>query len=283
MLASAHGPGKSGASPHGGLVVRHRRHIATASCRLRSWLQAWRCQAWHPLRPAGHTPPQARQRPDAAIQAAAGRCRVLVQLRQDQRRRDRRLRPQHHSLRLAGHWLTARGADGRRNAVELRTRSEAVITRSTPLIPGDRGFAVAMTVKINQVVGNDTPNLAQLGYYRDPGQWKIEVLPSSGQVRCRIKGPSGTGLVISKRGIIDGKFHTVVCYRLHGQIGIAVDGHAVQQHVHIGTIASTRQVHIGNKDLKGSSDQVHGVVDYFSIALGARPVARATAAAPALH
>ncbi len=191
-------------------------------------------------------------------------------------------RPTHRQLRLGGHWRRAVGANGKRGAVSLMARSQGVINRSGELVPNRRAFAVAMTVKVTRFVGNDTPNLAQLGFYRDAGQWKVEALPDSGRIRCRIKGRQGAGLITSRRGINDGQFHLVVCYRLHGKIGISIDGRGRVVRRQVGAIQSTRPVHIGNKDLKSADDQFRGIVDYFSIALGRRPVARATAAAPTI-
>jgi hypothetical protein len=189
-------------------------------------------------------------------------------------------RPTHRQLRLSGHWRRAVGANGKQDAVSLMARSQGIINRSGDLVPNRRAFAVAMTVKVSRFVGHDTPNLAQLGFYRDAGQWKVETLPDSGRIRCRIKGIHGTSLITSRRGINDGQFHLVVCYRLHGKIGISIDGRGRAVRSHVGAIQSTRQVRIGNKDLKSADDQFRGIVDYFSIALGRHPVARATAAAP---
>ena len=107
-----------------------------------------------------------------------------------------------------------------------------------------------------------------------------EALPESGRIRCRIKGATGTSLITSRRGINDGQFHLVVCYRLHGRIGIRIDGRGPDRRSNAGAIRSTRQVHLGNRNLRSASDQFRGVIDYFSIAVGRRPVARATAAAP---
>jgi hypothetical protein len=58
-------------------------------------------------------------------------------------------------------------------------------------------------------VGSDTPNIAQLGFYVDKGQWKVEVLPSSGQIRFRVKGSKGARTITSRRGINDGESHRV--------------------------------------------------------------------------
>ena len=66
------------------------------------------------------------------------------------------------------------------DAVAFQARSRGVIKRSGALVPKRRAFAAAMTVKLRRLVGNDTPNIAQLGFYGDKGQWKVEVLPTDG-------------------------------------------------------------------------------------------------------
>ena len=188
--------------------------------------------------------------------------------------------PSHRRLQLDGNWRRAIGANGKQDAVAFRARSWGVINNSEGLAPRRRAFAVAMTVKVNNFVGSDTPNLAQQGFYRDRSQWKVEVIPGSGRVRFRVSGVSGDTILTSRRGINDGQFHTVVCYRIHKRIGIVLDGRERTRRSSAGAIRSSRKVTLANKHLRTSEDQFRGVFDYFALALGRRPVARALAKAP---
>ncbi|MFZ0323699.1 MAG: LamG-like jellyroll fold domain-containing protein [Actinomycetes bacterium] len=188
--------------------------------------------------------------------------------------------PTHRQLRLSGHWKRAVGANGQKEAVRMMARSQGVISRSHDLTPHRRAIAVALTVRVRGFVGSDTPNLAQQGFFRDAGQWKMEAVPDSGRIRCRFKGVSGISQITSRRGINDGQFHLVACYRIHGRVGVQIDGRGRSIRSNVGSIVSSRQVTLGNKNLKSADDQFRGTVDYFSIALGRHPLARAIAAAP---
>jgi hypothetical protein len=186
----------------------------------------------------------------------------------------------HRRLKLEGNWRRVAGVNGKKDAVRFGSRTRGVITRSAGLAPKRRPFAVAMVVKVNRFVSNDTPNIAQQGFYQDPGQWKVEVVPGSGRIRFRAKGVSGATVLTSRRGINDGQFHTVVCYRLQKKIGIVIDGRERTRKSSVGAIKSSRKVTIGNKHVKTNEDQFRGVYDYFALALGHKPVARALAKAP---
>ena len=132
--------------------------------------------------------------------------------------------PKHLRMQLNGNWRVTKGVNGKKQAVALQARSRGIINRSESLIPKRRAFAVAMTVKLKKFVGDDTPNLAQLGFYRDAGQWKVEALPSNGRVQFRVKGKSGVSRVTSGPRIDDGEYHLVVVYRKKGKVGVIVDG-----------------------------------------------------------
>jgi hypothetical protein len=190
---------------------------------------------------------------------------------------------QHRPLQLIGHWSRVPGVQGKTDGVRFLAKSLGSIANSDALIPRGRPFAVAMVVRLRNFVGSDSPNLAQLGFYSDAGQWKVEAHPSSGRVSCRLKGTRGTVQIYSKRSIDDGQFHSIVCFRLHGRVGIKVDGTRGRSRLeHIGRINSNRTVHIGNKSMRNDTDQFRGVFDYFSVAVGPRPIKRALAHAPTL-
>lgn len=186
-------------------------------------------------------------------------------------------------LHLEGHWRRVAGANGKINAVRFMPHSMGYIPKSAALAPGRRRFAVAMTVKINKLVGPSTAHLSQLGFYKDPGRWKVEVFPGSGRVGCTFKGTVGQASIQSRKGIADGKFHTVVCYKIGGKIGVQIDqakGHAARRPV--GRILNSGTIRVGNKSMRTTAVQLHGVVDYFAVAVGPHPIARAVAGAPTI-
>lgn len=191
--------------------------------------------------------------------------------------------PTNRRMVLKGNWRRAAGANGKKKkAVAFRAKSMGVIRQSDSLLPRRRAFAVAMTVKVRTFVGNDSPNLAQIGYYRQSGQWKIEVLPKSGHVLFRVKGSKGAATVVSRVSIDDGNYHLVTCYRKRSKLGVIIDGERRVRSVKTGSVRNPRKVTIGNKNLRQSDDQFRGNFDYFSMALGRQAVARANAGAPAI-
>ena len=190
--------------------------------------------------------------------------------------------PTHRRMLLKGNWARAADVNGDKKAVAFRARSLGIIKRSDPLIPKRRAFAVSMTIKVNKIVGTDSPNLAQIGYYRQRGQWKVEMLPKSGNILFRVKGAKGAGTVASRVSISDGGFHQVTCFRKRAKLGVIVDGTKRVRKVPTGAVTSPRPVTIANKGGKTSSDQFRGVFDYFAIALGPKAVARSVAKAPTI-
>lgn len=191
----------------------------------------------------------------------------------------------HHRrlMHLEGNWRRTSGAAGHQNAIHFGARSVGVIPKSAALIPGRQRFAVAMTVKAGPLSGTSSAHLAQLGFAKDAGRWKMELRPGKGRVSCTFKGSRQEATVTSRRGITDGQFHQVVCFRLGKTIGVQVDGtRARVLHRQVGSIESARTIHIANKSLRTATVQLRGVVDYFAVAVGPRPVARAVAHAPTL-
>jgi len=191
----------------------------------------------------------------------------------------------HHRrlLHLEGNWRRTAGAAGHQNAIHFGTHSLGTIPKSAALVPGKRRFAVAITVKAGPLSGSSTAHLAQLGFAKDSGRWKMELRPGKGHVSCTFKGTRQEVTVTSRRSITDGQFHQVVCFRLGKTIGVQVDGTKARvRHRQVGSIASDRDIHIGNKSLRTTTVQFRGVVDYFAVAVGRRPVARAVAHAPTL-
>lgn len=189
--------------------------------------------------------------------------------------------PTNRRMVLKGNWKRVAGAGGaQRKAVAFGAVSLGAIKRSESLMPRRQAFAVAMTIKVRKTVGSDSPNLAQLGYYRQKGQWKIEFLPNRGRVLFRVKGAARAAAVSSRVSIDDGKYHQVTCFRKRGKLGVIIDGEKRVRQVKTGAIRNPRKVSIGNKSIKSSADQFFGNFDYFSMALGRQSIDRANAAAP---
>jgi hypothetical protein len=187
-----------------------------------------------------------------------------------------------YRMHLTGHWRTARGADGKRHAVQLKARSMGAIAHSDQLQPRRRQFAAALTVRLNRFVGPKPPNLLQQGFFRDRMMWKVEAMPTTGHVRCRFKGSLATRTIQSRIRIDDHKFHTVACFRTQSRIGVRVDNVTRWHRARVGRIVNPSQVRMGNKSMHDATQQFRGVVDYVAVAIGRKAPRRVLADAPSI-
>jgi len=129
--------------------------------------------------------------------------------------------------------------------------------------PGTRNFAFSETFTSEHIPSGYSGNLMQKGYFNDPGQIKMQLVPADqGTVECRIKGTAGARTVHSPVVVDDGRWHTATCFRQSDWVGLTVDAVTKKLHWSPGSIANTRTVRVGNKnDTAGRSDQHFGGVD----------------------
>jgi hypothetical protein len=174
-----------------------------------------------------------------------------------------------HHLTLSGNYNVAVGPTS--PAVAFAPISRAATPHLADLNPGGREFASTVVFRIPaETIGlSDTPNLAQKGFFNDPGQWKMQLKPDVAAVQCRFKGTLAAELVTSSvTGVDDGAWHTATCWRSQSQVGVTVDGADVAISTNVGDISNTRPLLIGAKSLSSSTDQFTGEIDYMSLAVG---------------
>jgi len=174
-----------------------------------------------------------------------------------------------HQLALTGNYSVTQGATS--NAVRFAPVSMGSTATQADLNPGKRDFAVTVVFRIptdtSQV--NDTPNMAQKGFYNDAAQWKMQLEPKSAAIMCRFKGSMGAKLLTSSfTGVDDNTWHTATCWRKSGVLGVTVDGTATTSNANVGDISNSRPMQIGAKSLTSTSDQFSGDIDYMSLAVG---------------
>ena len=69
-----------------------------------------------------------------------------------------------------------------------------------------------------------SPNLAQHGWFNDPGQIKVQ-LAAGGKVGCRIKGDRAAYLFYHPTASVnDNLWHTVTCARNGTDVSVTLDG-----------------------------------------------------------
>jgi len=190
-----------------------------------------------------------------------------------------------HALTLNGAWESASGVTSGVNggAVSFALPSFGNSPAKSDLNPGASEFAVTAVFRVggNLAGLGDTPNIAQKGFFNDPGQWKMQLQPSTGSVQCRFRGSSGAALVTSPvTGIDDGGWHTAACWRTSSELGVTVDGVRTTSPGTVGSISTTRPLRVGGKSLSATSDQFVGSLDYLSFAVGAKAEAVGRKAAP---
>jgi len=187
-----------------------------------------------------------------------------------------------HALTLNGAWGTASGVNS--GAISFALPSFGNSPAKSDLNPGASEFAVTAVFRVDGNLAGlgDTPNIAQKGFFNDPGQWKMQLNPSSGSVQCRFRGSTGAALVSSPiTGVDDGGWHTAACWRNSSELGVTVDGVRTTSSAKVGTISTTRPLRVGGKSLSATSDQFVGALDYLSFAVGSNAESVGRKSAPA--
>lgn len=174
-----------------------------------------------------------------------------------------------HALTLSGNYALLDGPTS--PVVAFAPISRASTPHVANLNPVGREFAATLVFRVPADISTltDTPNLAQKGFFNDPGQWKMQLEPSVAAVQCRFKGTLGAALITSSvTEVDDGLWHTATCWRSKTQLGVTVDGVDLALSRTVGDIANHRPMLIGAKSLVSSTDQFTGEIDYASLAMG---------------
>jgi hypothetical protein len=186
------------------------------------------------------------------------------------------------SMSLYGNWQQVQGAVG--SAVQFNTAtSYGIADGTTARNPGKLNAALGAVFRSNPIpAGGYSGNLIQKGLWGDAGQMKLQVVPAGGgTVNCRLKGASNAKFIGSGIVVDDGRWHTAVCWREGGKLGLTVDGVTRSITASVGSIANSRPLHIANKhDSASSSDQLIGAIDCAVLATGTDARSAASAAMP---
>jgi hypothetical protein len=186
-------------------------------------------------------------------------------------------------LEFAGDWEQVSGVVG--GAVKFTGAPSSGAARGTEDInPGTRDFAMSVVFtsrSIPEGVGY-SGNLMQKGRSSDPGQMKLQLVPTNGgTVDCVVKGADGAIRLSSAVRVDDGRWHTASCWREGSQLGLTVDDLTQLRFVDVGSIYNTQPVRVGNKSATAdSSDQHFGANDCSVYLLGANAKADAARLTP---
>jgi hypothetical protein len=183
------------------------------------------------------------------------------------------------SMSLYGNWQQVQGNVG--SAVQFNSATSYGVADGTAgRNPGKLNAALGAVFRSNPIpAGGYSGNLIQKGLWGDSGQMKVQVVPDGGgTVECRIKGSSKAKFIGSSIVVDDGQWHTAVCWREGGKLGLTVDGVTRSITASVGSIVNSRPLHVANKNESANwSDQLIGAVDCAALATGtdARPAALA--------
>lgn len=194
------------------------------------------------------------------------------------------------NLKLRGDYTEVKGAVGR--AVRFAFNGHAALGRATSNVafnPGTAPFAVAAYLKTSTVptVGHYSPNVVQKGFFSSSGQWKMQLIGTSGGTiaDCRFAGsklPGGDIVTDSFHRRLDNhRWHEVVCWRKQNRYGITVDGRETSKVGTVGSISNSRPLRVANKaPWAGIKDQFQGKLDCVAYVEGRGSRARADSRVP---
>lgn len=166
------------------------------------------------------------------------------------------------AMTFEGSWRKVRGRVG--GAVRFTAATSYGVAHGTRgHNPGSENFAFSETFTSEQIPSGYSGNLMQKGYFTDPGQIKLQLVPvNGGSVDCRIKGTNGAKILHSPVTVDDGLWHTATCFSRFRSIGLTVDGITRKLRWNPGVVSNSRAVRVGNKSsTAGASDQHLGKVD----------------------
>ena len=174
-----------------------------------------------------------------------------------------------HVLTLSGNWSISSGVTS--PAVLFEPVGMGNSPSRADLNPGSREFAVTTVFRLPGDTSQlpDTPNIVQKGFWADAGQWKMQLKPQTAAVQCRFKGTATARLLTSSVvDVDDGNWHTATCWRDGTLIGVTVDGVTDQLIADVGGISNRRPLRVGAKNLRATTDQFTGTLDYLAVAFG---------------
>ncbi len=146
------------------------------------------------------------------------------------------------------------------------TSSYVTVPSDSRLNPGSAAVSFVMHVQAESAPakGRDYDLFRKGVASTRGGMYKAEIW-SDGRVTCRFKGSQHDIRLHAGPVVTDGRWHTITCWKLAGQVRLVVDGRRWSKTGAAGTIASTAPVVLGSKP---GSDWYAGRMDNVSIWIG---------------
>jgi hypothetical protein len=170
---------------------------------------------------------------------------------------------------LAGRWREVAGSVGK--AVRFKAApSLGTARRVAGADPGSADFAVGQTFRTTTIPEHYSGNMMQKGFYSDPAQIKLQLLPDGGgTVGCLLRGSAADTMLASSVVVDDGSWHRAVCWRTGDVVGLTVDDVTESTGLELGDVSNRKPLRVGNKSPSGDwQDQLLGSIDCGVYAVG---------------
>jgi len=164
--------------------------------------------------------------------------------------------------------LGVAGAVG--TAFEFNGSSSRILVNDAPgLRAGDLDIVATLRVSFTTVPGEDYDLIRKGLSSSSGGDWKMEIIRSSGKAvaSCYWRGSKGSKTKSGGASLADGKWHTITCEKHATQVALVVDGQRYTSTTTIGRIDNTAQLSIGAK-AGGGGDWYRGRMDEVSLTIG---------------
>lgn len=155
-------------------------------------------------------------------------------------------------------------------AFEFNGTSSRILVNDAPgLRAADRDLVATLSVSFTAVPAGDYDLIRKGLSSSSGGDWKMEIIPSSGKAiaYCYWKGSAGSKGKSAGPNLADGKWHTLSCEKHATSVAVVVDGVRYTSSKTIGRIDNTAQLSIGAKAGSGG-DWYKGRMDEVSVTIG---------------
>lgn len=164
--------------------------------------------------------------------------------------------------------LTNVGTDGSTFTFQGKP-SVVSVKHSASLNPGSTTFTATARIRFATVPSSAVGDydLVRKGLAGTAGgHWKMEIV-QSGKGYCLFKGSAGRVVLTAGPNLADNAWHTITCQRAGTTVRLTVDGTTYSKSGPTGTIANTKPVYVGAKNLSGG-DQYAGAMDFVTLSTG---------------
>jgi hypothetical protein len=149
--------------------------------------------------------------------------------------------------------------------------SRVVVPDHRSLDPAGKAITLRASVKVKgRAMDDDSYDIVRKGFVTTPGgEYKMEIYRTSnrtvGKLHCLFKGSRGTVQKMAKRDLVDGRWHTLACIKRRNSVVARVDGKSYTRRGSAGSIANSKAVKVGAKQIAPLDDVFRGSMNIVRI------------------